>query len=86
MNERLVAPSPEALAFRNEALELLRRHGGALPADHMLALAADLVGQIIAMQDQRTMTPERALAIVTANIEKGNQEVRAHLGATKGTA
>jgi hypothetical protein len=74
------------MAFRTEALALLKKHGGALPADHMLAMAAHMVGQIVALQDQRTMSRERALEIVTHNIEVVNAEVVASLDNTRGSA
>lgn len=65
-------PTAEHTAFRDEALDLLRRHCGHLPAEEVLAVAAQMVGQIMAMQDQRTMTVERAAEIVWHNIEAGN--------------
>ena len=53
----------------------------------MLALSAHLVGQIIAMQDQRKMSPAMAMEIVAKNIERGNGEVLTELaGCAAGTA
>lgn len=52
----------------------------------MLALSAHMVGQIIAMQDQRTMTRQAALEIVMANMEQGNAEVIDNLFAKGGKA
>ena len=72
MNERLVKPTAAHIAFRNDAIELLRKHAGALDAKDMLALSAHLVGQIVAMQDQRTVTPAMAMDIVSRNIGVGN--------------
>ncbi|MEB3421895.1 hypothetical protein ACFSDD_09150 [Salipiger marinus] len=37
-----------------------------------LALCAHITGAAIAMQDQRIMTPEKAMEIVSRNIEAGN--------------
>ena len=76
--------SIEHKAFRDDALAVLRKHGGHLSAAEMLALSAHMVGQIIAMQDQRTMTGDRAMAIVAANIEQGNQEAQAELLSPRG--
>lgn len=61
--------------FRDDAVALLDKHGAHLDAKDMLAIAAHLVGQLIAMQDQRTMTREVAMEIVIQNIEQGNKEV-----------
>jgi len=86
MNVRSVTPQPEHVAFRNDVLDLLKKHAGHLDAKDMLALSAHLVGQLVAMQDQRTMTREIALEIVARNIEAGNAEVLANLNRSKGSA
>lgn len=58
-----------------------------LSAAEMLAIVSQLVGNLIALQDQRTMTPDRAMAIVAGNIEIGNQEaLRELLGPAAGSA
>lgn len=75
MNSSKKEPTAAHLAFRNDALEVLRKHGALLPAPDMLAMASHMVGQIIAMQDQRKMTREMALKILMQNIEQGNSEV-----------
>ena len=82
---KAIAPSAAHRAFRTDAIELLRKHAGALDAKDMLALSSHLVGQIIAMQDQRTVTREIALEIVMRNIESGNGEVLAELGKSVGS-
>ncbi len=66
--------TPEHLAFRNDCIALLNKFAGKLDAQDMLALAAHLVGQIVAMQDMRKVTPEMALELVQRNIEQGNAE------------
>lgn len=75
MKERRVTPTPQHKAFREDVIEVLRKHAGHLDAKDMLAFASHLTGQIIAMQDQRTVTREMALEIVMRNIEVGNAEV-----------
>lgn len=74
----------EHQAFRDDLIVILRKHAGHLQAQEMLALAAHLVGQLIALQDQQSMTPERAMQIVTANIERGNAEAIGNLFKTEG--
>lgn len=83
---RIQKITPAHRAFRDDAIALLKKHAGHLDARDVLALSAHLVGQIIAMQDQRTMTRAAALQIVTANIEKGNAEVIGNLFAEGGKA
>ena len=80
------AGQPAHRAFRNDLLAILKRHAGHLTSQEVLALAAHACGQIIALQDQRTMTREAALQIVTANIEQGNKEVLDNLGNSEGAA
>lgn len=76
---------PEHEATYQDLIKLLSRHGELSPPE-MLAVAANLTGKLLAMQDQRTMTRETALKIIQKNIEIGNQQVIAELHATKGSA
>jgi hypothetical protein len=71
-------PSPEVVAFVNDMKAAFKRHTH-LRADEMLAGASQIVGNLIALQDQRKMTPDMALAIVRANIEAGNQQAMAEV-------
>jgi hypothetical protein len=57
-----------------------------LPPRELLALMANLLGKMIALQDQRTMTPEQAMEIVATNMQHGNQQVVDELMASKGSA
>src|SRR5579863_2172809 len=71
----MIKPEAKHVAFRDDLVAVLRKHGRTLTAAEILALAAHLVGQLVALQNQNTMTPERAMKIVAANIEQGNKEV-----------
>lgn len=66
-------PTARLMEFRNDMLDVLSKHAGDLQANQMLSMAAYFVGQLIALQDQRTMTPAMAMDLVSINIEKGNQ-------------
>lgn len=72
--------------FKRDVDKLLKKHCARLPPDHLLAVAAQVVGQIVALQDQRTMTGERAMAIVAENIQEGNRAIMETLAKTKGSA
>lgn len=71
----IVTAKPEHEVFYQELANLLKRHADYLSALEMLAVAANMVGKIVAMQDQRTVTPEMAMQIVAHNVEAGNQQV-----------
>lgn len=65
-------PKPEHKKF----LEDLKAQMPAdMPAQDILAIVSQFVGQLIALQDQRVMTPDQAMQIVGQNIEIGNQAV-----------
>ena len=83
---RVKSAEAKHTAFRDDLVGVLRKHGDQLTAAEMLALAAHLTGQLVALQDQRAMTPSQAMEIVAANIEQGNQEVIDGLLDTKGVA
>jgi hypothetical protein len=83
---RVVEAQPRHQEFRNDVVAVLRKHAGHLSAEEMLALAAHLTGQVIALQDQRTMSPQRAMEIVIANLEAGNDEAMAEVQNPLGTA
>lgn len=55
-----------------------------LTGEEMLAILSQVLGQLIALQDQRTMTPDRAMSIVAVNIEAGNASALAELDKPEG--
>lgn len=77
--------SPMHQAARRELIAWMRKHGEHLPPIHLLALAAGMVGQIMAMQDQ-SVSAEMALTLILKNIEHGNQAVIALLDTPEGRA
>lgn len=58
---------------------LVDKYTGGMDAIEILAVAANLVGKLTAMQDQRQYTPEEILEIVSSNVKEGNAEVVAAL-------
>ena len=76
---KTISPSIDLDKFRIDLLALMDRYAGALPSDQILAMSAIACGQILAMQDQRTMTKDMAIDIVMRNIELGNQQMVAGL-------
>lgn len=74
----MLARSEHEVAYQDLA-KLLTTHAAKISSEEMLCIAANMLGKLIAMQDQRTTSPERALEIVSKNIEMGNQQVIAQL-------
>lgn len=61
--------------FYQDLADILGKYAGKLSAEETLAIASNMLGKIIALQDQRTTTKDRAMKIVCANIEMGNQHI-----------
>ena len=79
-------PQPEHKELYKDLCELLKKFSDKLTSEEVLAIAANMLGKIVALQDQRTMTREKALKIIIANLELGNQQVIAELSNTKGNS
>lgn len=87
MKTNFHAPNAAHMAYRKAIEQAMRDHGATLQADELLAVTAHLVGQLIALQDQRVMTAEMAMHLVQVNLEQGNREVvDGLLNSTGGTA
>jgi hypothetical protein len=86
MSTKLKTASPAHEAAYQDIVDLLKKHAADLEALEMLAVASNLVGKLIAMQDQREVTPAMALQVVSHNIELGNQQAMAQVQETKGSA
>lgn len=83
---KAVKPTAEHLAFRTDLINMLRKFSH-LRADEMLGITAHFIGQLIALQDQRIVTPEMAMEIVKRGIERGNAEaMETLLGNPEGSA
>lgn len=50
-----------------------------MSSERLLAVASNLVGKLMALQDQRTMTSERAHEIIVQNIALGNLQIKEQL-------
>jgi hypothetical protein len=79
------APTPEHTAFRDDLVAVLKKHDGLKP-DEMLAVASYFVGQLIALQDQRRMTADMAMAVVSSNIEAGNMHAMKEVASASSAA
>ena len=70
---RIKIAKPEHEATYAELVALLRRHPE-VEAIELLAIASNIVGKVLAMQDQRRYTRETAMKVVMINIETGNKQ------------
>src|SRR4051812_33879935 len=72
---RHIAEPEHEIAYQ-ELVALIQR----LTAQHnlssveLLAVAANMLGKIVALQDQRTITADEAMDIVIANLQIGNDQ------------
>lgn len=81
---KLQPAKPEHEVVYQELTALLQKHAGKLSAIEMLAVASNMVGKLVAMQDQRSVTPAEAMKVVADNIEYGNKSVLDMLSQTSG--
>jgi hypothetical protein len=79
------AKSEHEVAYQ-EMLALVSRYKDRMNAEELLAVAANMIGKLIALQDSRTMTQQRAIEIVLRNLEYGNQQMLAEIAKTRGNA
>lgn len=86
MKTKLFGTDARHMTFKQDLDKLLKKHCARLPSSHILAISAQVTGMIVALQDQRTMTPEMAMTIVANNIEEGNKAMLETVMKTKGNA
>lgn len=79
------AVTPAHRAFMADVKAAMGKHP-TLSALEILALTSQLVGNLIALQDQTKITPATALQVVSENIEEGNRQAIGGLMDTQGTA
>ena len=54
---------------------LVSKHANELSSLQLLAIAGNMVGKLIAMQDQRSISAEQALEVLFYNLQAGNQQI-----------
>ena len=77
---------PEHEKIFQDFCKVLKKYADKLTAAEMLAIVSNMVGKLLAQQDQRKMSAEQALQIVRANIEIGNRQMIDELMNSKGSA
>lgn len=69
-----IAKPEHEVAFQDLS-KLLQKHAATVSALDMLAIGANMVGKLVALQDQRVITPKSAMEVVAKNIEIGNEQM-----------
>lgn len=83
---RLKTASPEHEVAYQDLCALASKHAGKLSSMELLAIAANMLGKLMAMQDQRTVTSAIAMEVVIQNLQQGNQQAIEQLMNSKGSA
>ena len=81
-----ITPTINHIKYMDDLKALIAKHGAGLTGPELLALSAQMVGNIIALQDQKTMTSDQAIMIVSKNMEIGNKVVLDQMANHIGTA
>ncbi len=78
---KTVVTSESHEKLRTAVLDLLKAEvaKGQMPIDEVLAIMSYVVGQLVAMQNQRRYTPDTAMELVNVNLLKGNADAVAAL-------
>ena len=66
---------PEHEVAYQELTQLINKHKDKITALELLAIASNMLGKLVALQDQRITTTAQAMETVAKNIERGNQQV-----------
>ena len=86
MSIKLELANPEHEIAYEDLCKLVNKHANQLTALELLAIASNMLGKLVALQDQRTVSPEMAMDVVAKNIEVGNKQMRERLSHSKGIA
>jgi hypothetical protein len=86
MSNRVVIANPKHEIAYQEICDLVKRHSGDLSPLEILAIAANMIGKLVALQDQRKVTTSLAMQTIARNIENGNKQAVVELVQNKGSA
>lgn len=84
MKMKLAEPKPEYEVAYQDLLALVNKHADKVKPIELLAIASNMVGKLIALQDQRVTTAEVVMEVVMRNIESGNTQIFEELMDVKG--
>lgn len=70
---RTVDPDERHETLVNQLCQYLVKEAASMPAEELLAVLSQVLGMMIAYQDQRKYTPAMIMELVQQNIEVGNR-------------
>jgi hypothetical protein len=86
MNMSAHLAKPEHEVAYQDLCALASKHADKLTPLELLAIAANMLGKLLALQDQRMVSRSMAMEVVAQNIEHGNKQVLDQLAQSKGSA
>lgn len=72
---RVKLADPKHVVAYQDLIALVAKYKDSASAVELLAIAANMVGKLVALQDQHIITPSECMALIARNIEAGNQQV-----------
>lgn len=75
MSTKLHFAKPDHEVAYQDVVALVQKHADKLNSLELLAVAANMLGKMVALQDGRVVSPEMAMEIVARNLEHGNKQV-----------
>lgn len=86
MKTKLKTANPAHEVAYQDICALVNKHANDLTPIELLAIASNMLGKLLAMQDQRTTTPDMAKEVMVQNIEYGNKQVVDQIMRSQGSA
>lgn len=74
MGMKTEQPNSADKALKDDILKLIRAHLTLNTPERVLAIASQVVGQALALQNPVTLGKTAAIDLIQANIKKGNQD------------
>jgi tRNA threonylcarbamoyladenosine modification (KEOPS) complex Cgi121 subunit len=84
MRSQLAKPEHEVVY--QDLCALVNKHAASISAMEILAIASNMVGKLVAMQDQRTVSPSMAMEVFAKNIEAGNRQILDSIMKSRGSS
>lgn len=72
--KKYLAKEEHEVAYQ-DLLRLISKHADKMTKLELLAVAANMVGKLVALQDQRTVSVSMALEVISENIAQGNKQL-----------
>lgn len=79
MTTRVMMAKPEHKIVFDDLIALCSKHADKVTKLELLAVAANMLGKLVALQDQRYVSSQKAMAVVIENMQAGNGEAVASL-------